>query len=187
LVDERGDTLVLHDLAQAPLILSPVFTTCPHACPAITAGLIDALDGVGGCGKTFNVLTLSFDPKDSPDDLRAYRQKTGMPDEWRLATGAPDQVGPVLTAIDFRFEPIAELGFAHPNVIAVLTPDMKVSGYIRGLMYTQDEVKAALRVAAGRPPLIDRARPFFIPIAALFLITTLLVIILTARKTSRSQ
>ena len=72
LVDERGDTLALYDLARTPLILSPVFTTCPHACPAITASLIEALDGLGGCGKTFNVLTLSFDPNDTPEALRAY-------------------------------------------------------------------------------------------------------------------
>jgi protein SCO1/2 len=186
-LDEQGDTLSLYDLAHTPLILSPVFTTCPHACPAITASLMDALDGLGGCGETFNVLTLSFDPNDSPEDLRAYRQRTGMPDEWRLATGVPDQVLPVMAAIDFRFEPVAELGFAHPNVVAFLSPEMTVSGYVHGLMYTQDEVKAALRVAAGRRPLIDRVRPLLIPIAAVFLIATLLVIILTARKTSHSH
>jgi len=99
----------------------------------------------------------------------------------------PEQVLPVMAAIDFRFEAIADLGYAHPNVVAFLSPDMKVSGYVRGLMYTQEEVKAALRVAAGRRPLIDRARPLLIPIAAAFLIVTLLVIVLTARKSSHSQ
>jgi len=186
-LDEQGDTLALYDLARTPLILSPVFTTCPHACPAITASLMDALDGLGGCGETFNVLTLSFDPNDSPEDLRAYRQKTGMPDEWKLATGDPDQVLPVMAAIDFRFEALTALGFAHLNVVVFLSPEMTVSGYVHGLMYTKDEVKAALRVAAGRRPLIDRARPLLIPIAAVFLIATLLVIIFTARRTYQSQ
>jgi cytochrome oxidase Cu insertion factor (SCO1/SenC/PrrC family) len=182
LLDEHGDTLALYDLAGTPLILSPVFTTCPHACPAITSSLIDALDGLGGCGKTFNVLTLSFDSEDSPEKLREYRQRTGMPDEWVLATGTPDQVNPVMEAVDFRFQALSGGGFAHANAVVLLTPTLTVSGYLGGLMYSPEEVKAALRVAAGRRPLIDRARPLLIPIAAAFLLATLLIIFLTARK-----
>jgi protein SCO1/2 len=182
LFDENGDTLALYDLAGKPLILSPVFTTCPHACPAITASLEQALEGLGGCGKTFNVLTLSFDPNDTPQDLRAYRQKTGMPAEWKLAGGTPDQVLPVMDAIDFRFEALPGGGYAHPNVVVLLSPELTVSGYVHGLMYTQDEMKAALRAAAGHPSLLDRARPLLIPISAVFLVLTFLVILLTARK-----
>lgn len=181
-VDEHGDTISLRSLAGTPLIVSPVFTTCPHACPAITASLIEALDGLGGCGETFNVLTFSFDPADTPEHMRSYRDKTGMPDEWILATGPPEGVEAVLDALDFRIEALPGAGFAHANVVVFLTPEQKVSGYVRGLMYTKDEVKAALRVAEGRKPLIDRARPLLIPIAAAFLVLTLLVILFTRRK-----
>jgi cytochrome oxidase Cu insertion factor (SCO1/SenC/PrrC family) len=181
-VGERGDTITLRSLAGTPLIVSPIFTTCPHACPAITASLIEALDGLGGCGKTFNVLTFSFDPSDTPDHMRSYRDKTGMPDEWILATGPPEGVEAVLDAIDFRFEALPGAGFAHANVVVFLTPDQKVSGYARGLMYTKEEVKAALRVSSGRKPLIDRARPLLIPVAAAFLVLTILVIFLTRRS-----
>ncbi|MGD8413485.1 MAG: SCO family protein [Candidatus Latescibacterota bacterium] len=182
LIDEHGDTLMLHRLAGVPLILSPVFTTCPHACPAITASLIEALDGLGGCGRTFNVLTLSFDSEDTPERLRKYREETGMPEEWILAGGSPEQVNPVLEAIDFRVEALPGGGFSHTNAVVVLTPEMTVSGRLRGLMYTQEEVKTALRAASDRRPLIDRARPFLIPIAAAFLLATILVILLTSRK-----
>ena len=181
-VDEHGDTITLRSLAGTPLIVSPVFTTCPHACPAITASLIEALDGLGGCGETFNVLTFSFDPADTPEHMRSYREKTGMPGEWILAASPPEGVETVLDAIDFRVKELPGGGFAHANVVVFLTPDQKVSGYARGLMYTQEEVKAALRVASGRKPLIDRARPLLIPVAAAFLALTLIVIFLTRRK-----
>jgi protein SCO1/2 len=181
-VGEHGDTITLRSLAGTPLIVSPVFTTCPHACPAITASLIEALDGLGGCGETFNVLTFSFDPADTPQHMRSYRDKTGMPDEWLLATGPPEGIEAVLDAIDFRIEALPGAGFAHANVVVFLTPDQKVSGYVRGLMYTKEEVKAALRVASGREPLIDRARPLLIPVAAAFLVLTLLVVLFTRRK-----
>ena len=181
-VDEHGDTISLRSLAGTPLIVSPVFTTCPHACPAITASLIEALDGLDGCGETFNVLTFSFDPADTPEHMRSYRDKTGMPDEWILATGPPEGVEAVLDALDFRIEALPGSGFAHANVVVFLTPDQEVSGYVRGLMYTKDEVKAGLRVASGRKPLIDRARPLLIPVAAAFLVLTVLVILFTRRK-----
>jgi protein SCO1/2 len=184
LIDEHGDTLRVGDLAGSPLIVSPVFTTCPHICPAITASLVSALDGVGGVGETFNVLTVSFDPADTADELRAYREKTAMPPQWVLSSGHPDQVGPFLEALDFQYVTLPGGGFGHANVVAFLTPELTVSGYLHGLMYTTDEVKAALRVAAGRRPLVESARPWLIGLAFLALLVTALVIVATARRSS---
>jgi len=181
-VDERGDTLRLSDFAGTPLVLSPVFTKCPHACPAITAGLMEALDGLGGVGETFKILTLSFDPDDTPADLRAYREKTGMPQTWSLAVGTTDQVDPVLEAVDFRYAKLDVGGFAHANAVVFLTSELGVSGYVHGLMYTKEEVKAELRAAAGHDSFVGRARPYLLPIAAAFLVVTVLVILLTTRR-----
>jgi protein SCO1/2 len=185
-VDENGDTLRVEDLAGSPLIVSPVFTACPHVCPAITASLVSALDGVGGVGRTFNVLTLSFDPADTPVALRLYREKTAMPPEWKLASGYPDQVGPFLDALDFDFTALADGGFAHANAVVFVSSDLEVSGYLHGLMYTAEEVKAALRVAAGRRSLVERARPWLLAAAFVTLFTTALVIIAATRRSSPS-
>ena len=181
-LNENGDTLLLSDLAGAPLIISPVFTTCPHICPAITSGLVSALAGVGGVGETFNVLTVTFDPKDTADDLRKYREKTGIPPQWFVAYGDTTQVGSLLDAIDFHYVPLPAGGFAHPNAVAILSPDLVVSGYLHGMMHTEDEVRAALRIAAGHPPLVERARPWLILAAALGLLATALAIVLTSRR-----
>jgi protein SCO1/2 len=180
---DNGDTMAIGDLAGYPLIVSPVFTSCPHVCPAITGSLISALDGLGGVGKTFNVLTVSFDPEDDEADLRAYREKTGMPDEWILAVGPTEQVDSLLTAIDFDYLALPAGGFAHANAVAFLSPDLRVSGYLYGLWYTTDDVKTALRVAAGQRSLIERARPFLLIAGLLSLIAAALVIITTARRT----
>lgn len=183
-LDENGDTLRLRDLSGSPLVVSPVFTSCPHACPAITSSLVSALSGVGGAGQSFNVLTLSFDPNDTAEDLRAYREHTGMPAQWLLANGSPDQIEPFLEALDFQYDPVPGGGFAHANVVAVLSPGLTVSGYLHGLMYTEDEVKTALRAAAPSRPLVERARPLILLAALLALVAVILAIRLTARPTS---
>jgi protein SCO1/2 len=185
-VTDNGDTVAIRDLAGSPLVVSPVFTTCPHICPAITSSLVSSLDGLGGIGETFNVLTLSFDPEDDAADLRAYREKTGMPREWILASGVPDQIDPLLRAIDFRYESLSAGGFAHANVVAFLSPDLTVSGYLYGLLYTTEDVKAALRVAAGQRPLVERARPILLIVGLLALVVTAFVIVFTARRAQQT-
>jgi cytochrome oxidase Cu insertion factor (SCO1/SenC/PrrC family) len=185
-LDENGDTLRLGELSSVPLIVSPVFTTCPHACPAISSSLVSALADVGGAGKTFNVLTLSFDPEDTAEDLQRYRDRIGMPPAWIVANGTPDQVDPFLEALDFRYAPLPGGGYAHPNVVAVLGPGLTIRSYLHGLMYTEEEVKAALRAASGRRPLIEAARPWLLVVAALALVAALLTIALTKRRAGAS-
>lgn len=185
-VTDAGDTITIRDLAGSPLVVSPVFTTCPHVCPAITSSLISAMEGLGGVGKTFNVLTVSFDPADDVEALRIYREKTGIPSEWILASGVPEQVDPFLEALDFRYKPLSAGGFAHANAVAFLSPDLTISGYLYGMMYTTEEVKAALRVAAGQRSLVERARPILLIAGLIALLATAFVIIFTTRRAQAS-
>jgi len=182
-IDEHGDTLALRALSGAPIIVSPVFTTCPHVCPAITGGLISALEGVGGLGRTFRVLTVSFDPADTPEALRAYREKTRMPPEWLLAGGAAEQVRPFLDALDFRTVALPEGGFMHPNVIAFLSPELEIRHYLHGVFFDAEEVKAGLRIAAGQKPLVERFKPVILSVGILAAVVLALIVAIVARKT----
>jgi cytochrome oxidase Cu insertion factor (SCO1/SenC/PrrC family) len=181
-IDENGDSLAITSLAGKPLIVSPIFTTCPHVCPAITSSLIEALDGVGGVGRTFNVLTLSFDPADTPAALRAYREKVGVPREWLLAGGSADEVAHFLDALDFHYEPLSGGGFAHTNAVVVLSPSLEVKYYLHGVYFDTEEVKKALRVAVGPTSMVERYKPFIFAAAALAAIVLLAVIWLTSRR-----
>jgi hypothetical protein len=106
----------------------------------------------------------------------------GMPPEWLVAIGPDDQVQLFLEAVDFQYERLMEGGFAHANVVVVLAPDLTVSGYLHGLAYTQEEVQAALRTAAGTRPLVERAWPLILVAVALALLATVLAIVFTARR-----
>jgi protein SCO1/2 len=182
LVDENGTPLRLRSLAGKPLVLNPIFTRCPYACPTITTSLRDALAAIGTPGVDYQVVTVSFDPADTAADLRAYRDRLELPAGWCIATAAPGQLDTLLAAIDFRYAPALDGGFAHANVVAVLTPDQRVSGYVHGIVYEDGDIRRALLAAVTPPSLVDAFKPLIVAAAGLSLVVTLVVLFATRRR-----
>ena len=179
LTDDHGVEFRLSELAGRPLFLSPIFTACPGACIAITSSLRDAVTSVGTVGTDFNVLTISFDPKDSVDDMHGYREREGLPDAWRLAVAQPNDRMKLLDAIDFRFVTLEEGGFDHVNVVAVLDKNLAVSGYLHGTYNTAEAVAAALDVAKGAR---NRGNLLFLIGVAGLVVTAVIAISLITRR-----
>jgi len=182
LVGEDSTTFALSTLAGKPIILNPIFTSCPYVCPQITTSLRDALAKIGEPGAGYQVLTISFDPADGPAALREYRKQVSLPAGWKLATGTPEQVSALLGAIDFRYVPLEEGGFVHANVIAVLSPALTVSGYVNGVEYSEADVRAALEKAASDVSLVKHYRPFSLGVALAGVLAVVVALVATRRK-----
>jgi protein SCO1/2 len=178
------DSTVFHFafLQGKPVIISPIFTSCPHTCSYITSSLRDALAEIGEPGVGYEVLTVSFDPADGPAELRAYREELDLPEGWRLAVADPDDLAALLGAIDFQYEAMDEGGFAHANAIAIVDPEMKVASYLHGVMFDPKELRAALERAVTGTSLVRKARPLLITISLLGLLTMIMVLVVTGRK-----
>jgi protein SCO1 len=186
LVSEDSTTFRLSSLAGKPIILNPVFTSCPYACPQITGSLRDALATIGEPGVGYQVLTVSFDPKDGPAQLRAYRDRLALPAGWRLAVATPDNLARLLAAIDFRTAPLDGGGFAHANVIAFLSPALAVSGYAHGIMFTPDEVRTHLEDAARETSLVHHYRKFILAAGVAAAIAAALALGITRGRGARA-
>src|SRR5215468_8886786 len=67
--DETGKAVKIGDyLGKKPVILSLVYYRCPMLCNELLVGLESTLKVLKfDVGKEFDVLTSSFDPKDTPD------------------------------------------------------------------------------------------------------------------------
>lgn len=161
-VADNDSTFRLSSLWGKPVIVSPIFTRCPSACPMITESLRDALREIGEPGVGYHVLTVSFDPADDSAAMRAYREHMELPDGWRLATMSAADLATFLGAMDFHVTALEEGGFVHPNCLIVLGPDLKVAGYVDGVMYESAVVQAALEDASRNASLIRRFRPFIV-------------------------
>ncbi len=167
LVADDSTTFQLSSLWGKPVIVSPIFTSCPHTCGMITESLRDALRDVGEPGVGYEMLTVSFDPADGPSAMRAYRERMALPKGWRLATLSAADLATFLDAIDFRVEAMEGGGFAHPNLIVILSPDLRVARYVHGVMFESASVLDALQGAANDASLARRYRPLILIVVAM--------------------
>lgn len=163
LVDSEGRSFNLYSLKGKPLILSPIYTHCQSACPIITNSLLQVVYKVGKPGENFWVLSFSFDPKDTVEDLKRFKEAHSIRDiGWIVATGASkEDLFKLMDAIDFRFMTLQDSrDFIHPNLIVFISPDMKIKKYLYGVVFSEKDMKKAFLYAMGYSSLEEKLRPY---------------------------
>ena len=156
--DEQGKTVALGDYFHGkPLILSLVYFHCPLLCPEVLRGLTTALPLVKfGMGKDYDVLTVSFDPKDTPKDAldekneQLHNLGPAAQQSWHFLTGDQASIDALTRAVGFhyRYDP-ASKQFYHATAIMVLTPEGKVSKYFYGVDYNPTDLRLGLVQASN--------------------------------------
>ena len=152
--DETGKTVHLGDyFGQKPMILSVVYYRCPMLCGEVLSGLSSALKVLKfNVGDEFNVLTVSFDPKDTSEIGAAkkaeYMERYGRPSAaqgWHFLTGPQDSIDALTKAAGFQYQydPKTEQ-FAHSTAIMILTPEGKIAQYYYGVEYVPKDLRLGL-------------------------------------------
>jgi protein SCO1 len=152
--DDLGRKVKLGDyFDKKPLILNLVYFTCPMLCGEELSGLESALRVLKfDVGKEFEVITVSFDPKDTPEAaakkkeqmLRRYK-RAGAELGWHFLVGQQDSIDAITKAAGFQYEYDAKTGqFAHTTAIIVLTPEGKISQYYYGIDYPPKDLRLGL-------------------------------------------
>lgn len=160
-VDESGKTVKLRQyFGSKPVLLALVYYQCPMLCSQELNGLVDALNGVTrfNIGREFNVVTVSFDPGDTPADAAETRKKylpryhrSGADENWHFLTGQQDQITALTKAVGFRYIWDPEIKqFAHASGIILLTPDGRVAQYYYGIEYAPRDIELGLVEASRR-------------------------------------
>ena len=156
--DEQGKTVALGDyLRGKPLILSFVYFHCPLLCPEVLRGMTTALPLLKfKPGKDYDVLTVSFDPKDTPKD--ALKEKAeqlhnlgrAAQQNWHFLTGEEASIEALTRAVGFhyKYDP-ASKQFYHATAIMLLTPEGKVSKYFYGVEYNPTDLRLGLVQASN--------------------------------------
>ncbi len=152
LIEDGGQALPLESLKGKPLILNPLFISCPHTCSPILQSLKKSVKQLRAEGLDFNVLTFTFDPRDDDAALARIRQKLNLPPEWKIARGTPDQIDTLFKALDFRTTDLGKGVYGHPNLVAVADGGLLLRKYVYGTELYPDEMRLALKEAAQPPP-----------------------------------
>ena len=159
--DEAGREVTLGQyFGKRPVVLSIVYYDCPMLCTLTLNALASALSTLSfDVGREFEVVTVSFDPREGPElasaKKAAYLQRykrAGAEAGWHFLTGEEASLKRLTAAIGFRYAwDERTQQFAHPAGLVVLTPDGRISRYLYGVEYAPKDLKlAVMESGAGR-------------------------------------
>jgi protein SCO1/2 len=157
--DEAGSSVTLADYCRdKPVILVLAYFRCPMLCDQVLNGLVRAmLDLPFDAGKEFNVVTVSFDPRETPematDKKKTLLERYGRPGAaagWHFLTGAETSIRGLTDAVGFHYTyDSTNDQFAHAAGIVVLTPTGKISRYFHDIRYSPRDLRLGLVEASA--------------------------------------
>jgi protein SCO1 len=154
-LDENGKQVQLKQyFGSKPVLLALVYFQCPMLCSQVLGGIAGALNGIirFDAGRDFNIVTVSFDPRDTPQAaaenkkryLTRYR-RPGAAEGWHFLTGKKQQIDELASAVGFRYAWDPEIKqFAHTSGIMLLTPDGRLAQYYYGIEYPPRDIQRGL-------------------------------------------
>lgn len=158
--DENGQTVTLASYydGKTPVMISPVYYSCPGLCNFHLNGLTDALKSMDWpIGGKFKMLAISFDPKETPDlalkKKATYVKLYGNPDAaagWHFLTADQATITALMKSIGFNYKWNPELKeWAHTSAAIVTSPQGKITRYLGGIMFEPKDIKLALNEATA--------------------------------------
>ena len=154
LKDETGRTVRFGDyFGQKPVVLAFVYYQCPMLCPMTLNGISSVLKAIPfKPGKDFEVVIVSFDPRDTPETANAKKQAhlahwkaTNTAAGWHFLTADEPAIQRLTSAAGFTYQWDETTGqFAHVSGLLTLTPDGRLARYFYGVEYSPRELRLAL-------------------------------------------
>jgi protein SCO1/2 len=152
--DETGATVSLRSFfGKRPVLLTPVYYTCPMLCSQILSGVVSGLRPLSlRPGRDFDILAISINPDETPADAAAKRDEYSTryssragPQGWHFLVGSQASITAVMNSIGFhyRWDPKTKM-FVHASGVMVITPEGKVARYFYGVEYEPKDLKLGL-------------------------------------------
>jgi len=152
--DEQGREVTLGQFFHGkPVVLSLVYYSCPMLCNQILNGMLGSFRQISfNAGEQFEVVTVSFDPKETPTlaaqkkatYIKAYNRPSGEAG-WHFLTGDEANIKRLTDAVGFRYlwdEQTKQ--FAHASGIMIVTPEGKLARYFYGVEYPSRDLRLGL-------------------------------------------
>jgi protein SCO1 len=157
--DDLGRRVRLRDyFGKRPMILNLVYYNCPMLCGEVLSGLENSLRMMKfDVGKEFDVITVSFDPSETPEMaakkkavfLKRYK-RPGAEQGWHFLVGESNSIDALTKAAGFQYQYDQKTRqFAHATAIMILTPEGKIAQYYYGVEYPPKDLRLGL-VEAGQ-------------------------------------
>jgi protein SCO1/2 len=130
--DSFGQPVKLADYRGQPLLVSLIFTSCHHVCPALTRHLKTAVDAAREAlgHDSFKLVTIGFDtPNDTPERMRDFAHKQGINDpDWVFLSASEETMAELVENLGFIYFNTPR-GFDHITQVTIVNRD--------GMIYQQ--------------------------------------------------
>jgi protein SCO1/2 len=159
--DENGEIVTLakyFDGGHQPVIISPVYYSCPGLCNFHLNALTDGMKQMDWTlGEKFKALAISFDARE--DSKVAMKKKASYlklydrpvaDKDWHFLTGDQATIKTLMASLGFKYKWSDEANeWAHASAAIIVTPDGKISRYLPGLQIEPKDLKLALNEASS--------------------------------------
>lgn len=152
--DETGHVIRLRELFRGkPVLLTFMYYRCPMLCSVVQESVASTLTEMKlDIGKDFDVITVSFDPRDTPEQATAKKEhfirrygRFEAASGWHFLTSNESAIKSLTNAVGFEYayDPKVDQ-FAHTAAIMVLTPQGRVSRYFPGFEFKARDIRLGL-------------------------------------------
>jgi protein SCO1/2 len=156
LYDETGHLVSIGSLIDKPTIVTFVYYRCPGICTPLLTELAKMVEKMSiEPGKDYQILTISFDPGDTPEMAGEKREnylsmirKKVNPAGWRFLTGDSATVRRLTDTAGFYFKRNGR-DWIHPATLIVVSPEAKITRYITGIQYLPLDITMAVYEASN--------------------------------------
>lgn len=156
--DHLGQTVRLSDIVgKRPLVMCLVYFECPMLCKLAANGLVQSVASVPeNVGQDFDVVVVSFDPRDTPERAKAAREQSlrhyareGTAEGWHFLTGSQENVDLLTEAVGFHYQWNQDTKqFAHAAGLMIIAPDGVITEYLDGVHFSPRSLISAVNRSA---------------------------------------
>lgn len=158
--NEKGEEVTLGSFfdGKHPVIISPVYYSCPSLCNFHLNGLTEGLKGVDwNPGDKFQIVAISFDPSEDhnvagPKKVNYLKEygRAGTENGWHFLTGDEENIKKLTSALGFKYKWNEEAEeWAHASAAIITTPKGIISRYLPGITFEAKDIKLALNEATN--------------------------------------
>jgi protein SCO1 len=150
LTDQNGKLVNLKQLIDKPTVLCFVYYRCPGICSPLMNGLAEVMASTGMVlGKDYQAVTISFDSRENYElgqkKRNTYLKKLKGQDGsgWTFLTGDSANIAKATQALGFGFK-FVNNEFMHEGALIMISPEGKITRYLKGISFVPFEFKLAL-------------------------------------------
>lgn len=154
LTDHNGNLVNLKQLIDKPTVISFVYYRCPGICSPLMNGFAEVMEATGlALGKDYQAFTISFDSRE-PYELGQKKRLSYLkklkgkdPSGWTFFTGDSANIAKATKALGFGYK-FVNNEFMHEGALIMISPDGKITRYLKGISFVPFEFKLAVYEAS---------------------------------------